>query len=714
MYFAMQLQTPLSAALAELSLLNTSLPFQSLHRTLYPLTRSLPLILHHRLKIARTLVEALTNPVRTQLALSASHTIDVVPAFIQSLSPDPDFALLDFDTILTPLVHALVAIAVDAPSVAQATVGDRGSDPNSQTEISKRAFQVLAWTFREIGGDLVNKGDFDRRIQIAWSWVNLGLSGGKPQVAKPSAPEEAVETDVVEDDVDLQDEQAEGEMTIEGEQSPAMQEDMAPAADINAEELAEGEEVDDSSMNAGDALAPVQEEEEESGEVEEADASTVTDHRARRGRQRPASATKPHLRKLLATTFAFLVRKAKTGPSLTAVARTVLSSLDVPPEEDDADHAKLSESIAWILVESVKSVETHLHSRGPIIFKAFVDCRPTDFSIETEERKAQILEAALTALIHHSRLDQFSGLSRSLLSDLDRAAKELEGAQTSAHTLLSINLAEVLVGVRKASRLSDKEKAEVLALCERMSAPIMSSAKAEEKDLRRAFVQLAIKALLVAPSLEVMLTKGKTVTDRIWNTSEEDFALAAACIATLSEQRWTYFKDFALPLIVSSKQSHTSTYLALLARLAQDGNFSLSSTGANAEAVNRDLTGRVQNQLSSWLISWKNGKSTDRQGSELLDCLSLAAKLPRSDALAGVCASAIEQIATHSSVASAREEFADSAVNSAAILAAVMNTFSSLRVEYETSAPQVLELLTKYGWHRQVVQSAVAIVENLK
>lgn len=480
----------MSIALAELALLNTSIPFHTLHKSLYPITRSLPLILHHKQSIANLLVKALTIPDRVDLALSAPHIIDIIPSFIQCLTPDPDFKQLQLDTILTPLMRAVVGLAVDPPSVHTKTSGDRGNDPNSPVEISKRAFQVLAWTFRQVGSDLVNGADYQHRHQVAWSWVVDGLSGSKPSV---SSSEEVLEEDKLSDEQNVEKEEEDDEdhddVPDEMENPPLEQQmdDQSETIDaaVSAEDQAEVDLADTS----------------DSESTAEEDNTHQRIH-ARSSRRRPLSATKPHLRRLLATCFAFLLRRAKNGEPLDSMARIVLQSLHSEPSSE------LCESTAWLILESVKSVETHIHSRGPAILRAFIR-QASDLEYPSV---IQVLGGALTGLFHHGRQETLSAVSEVVLARFNK----LSNAETEYETHLILDLVCVLSGTRKGSRLSDKEKASTISMCDKSWADITRFA---------ALVPLAVEtatfALLNAPTLQSMLDSGRKLLEKIWNLPSE-------------------------------------------------------------------------------------------------------------------------------------------------------------------------------------------------
>ena len=506
--------TPLSAALADLAILNTSLPFQALHKGLYPLTRSLPMILHHRFRITQVLLVTLCNAADSvNLALSAYHTIDLIPAFIQSLSPDPDFQLLDINAILSPLMQSLVAIATHPPSVTVDRNGDRGNDPNSPTEISKRAFQVLAWTLREIGGDLLNGNDCVKRGEIAWHWFKIGLEENKSK--------ERIAASTNNSDLLSEEEEADLLEPEEPEAHHEIQDDVEGGQRELQIEL-------ESDLN--EALTHEQDEafqDEEQQDNDNLDEDFREEGSSSKRSKRPASRTLPHARRFLATCFAFLVRKSRPGPALDALVRTILESFPSPSARECRSEP-FAESIAWIVVESIKSVETHIHSRGPAIFRTFIrhavrlQCSPT----------VNVLEAALTALIHSSRKETFHGMVDVLLAEFESITDE---EVSNYHSLLIMRLMGALVGTRKGSRLSEEAKIHLFASCEKLSADVLAQADASmttNNENVSNFVKLATKILLIAPNLETMLGTGRKLLAKIWQLP--------ASVCNIYATRWAF------------------------------------------------------------------------------------------------------------------------------------------------------------------------------
>jgi hypothetical protein len=184
------------------------------------------------------------------------------------------------------------------------------------------------------------------------------------------------------------------------------------------------------------------------------------------------------------------------------MARIVLQSLHSEPPSE------LCESTAWLILESVKSVETHIHSRGPAILRAFIR-QASDLEYPSV---IQVLGGALTGLFHHGRQETLSAVSEVVLARFNK----LSNAETEYETHLILDLVCVLSGTPKGSRLSDKEKASTISMCDKSWADITRFA---------ALVPLAVEtatfALLNAPTLQSMLDSGRKLLEKIWNLPSE-------------------------------------------------------------------------------------------------------------------------------------------------------------------------------------------------
>lgn len=488
----------MSVALAELSLLNTTRAFQTLHKTLYPQTRSLPLIIHHRQQISNSLVQALTQDSYLDVALCAPQVIDLIPSFLLSLWPDTEFKLLDISNIVTPIITALVSLAVNPPSIQGHVNGDRGNDPHSPVEISKRAFQVIAWTFRLIGTDFLNGESIADRAQIAWEWVRDALEGKKSVVhfaqeqhLVQQISEEPGHTDNAEETEDLLD--LNGLETVYG-QSNGDTDGIAPQTFPSHN--GDLQTLNEAASDAGGSSA-------KAGSVDEGEAEEVTEdmHEDASGdaiKERSKSASKPHLRRLLATSFAYLLRRSKGTISLDAVVQVILKDLTTRQSPE------LCEAASWLFLESIKSVDSHLHSRGVPILRCLIQ---EAIALESQV-VAEVVSATLTGVTHYATINTFAPIAEMVT---DRFQAITGGVTSSFERTLVQDLVSVIVGTRKATRLSDKAKSQLIRIAAEQTETIQSAGV----DIH--CIQMTFLLLLYAPTLQDMLSNGRKLLEAIWN-----------------------------------------------------------------------------------------------------------------------------------------------------------------------------------------------------
>ena len=94
------------------------------------------------------------------------------------------------------------------------------------------------------------------------------------------------------------------------------------------------------------------------------------------------------------------------------------------------------------------------------------------------------------------------------------------------------------------------------------------------------------------------------------------------------------------------------------------------------------------------------------QTRELLDCLSLFHAAIDEVDIATTLLHSIGLILTETqSAQTAKIEFAQSPTNAAAVLAACLRTLCLVRTDNAVSSEQVIEMVQKFGWHRQVLAS---------
>lgn len=369
------LDSEFGRALQRIRLLDTSSEFVELSHLLAPLCRSLPLILLHRAKIVQLLIQHLPSVI-------TSYPIELVSALVDTGS---DLVLPD----VVPILDCLVDLAFTS----------------QDAEIISKALNAVGHLFRAVGKDVSANEELRRQC---WSALAAPLAG-------LAAPEASESTGEILDQVAIQENQNQDRMELEQPEPTQLD-----------EPVVEDDEDDDEPAAEDGAL--LQQSQDELANKSSGRLSA----RQRRSQRGTGSA---HLRHLLATAFAYFVRKCANHPAaLEALVRDMSTSLS---EQNTQDNAILPQSVAWVLVESAKSANSGLHSRFSSLFKAF--------AIGVNQHQA-VIERALVGLIHHlgpTRPEDAAG-------DKDR--------HTLCHAVLSLvrkdsgrhlHLLKILVGTNK-------------------------------------------------------------------------------------------------------------------------------------------------------------------------------------------------------------------------------------------------------------------------
>lgn len=86
-----------------------------------------------------------------------------------------------------------------------------------------------------------------------------------------------------------------------------------------------------------------------------------------------------------------------------------------------------------------------------------------------------------------------------------------------------------------------------------------------------------------------------------------------AAVDLLSMQQWVYFQDFAVPLIKRAGKDRlgSSAYVSLLAELCSRGQM------PSLDTIFTEVERKFAGQIATWSVSYKNGKVTQRQVSQM-------------------------------------------------------------------------------------------------
>lgn len=204
--------------------------------------------------------------------------------------------------------------------------------------------------------------------------------------------------------------------------------------------------------------------------------------------------------------------------------------------------------------------------------------------------------------------------------------------------------------------------------------------------------------------------------------------MSYAAFDTLSEQNWTYFRDFAVPLVKRSgaERLTDSAYVSLLAALCERAQLPPLDT------VISEAGSRFAQHINSWIVSFKNGKVTERQVSfspasvrthrltssipqsqHLLDSLMICSGLSlQQDLLASVLQAINVLVAVHSTSEDAQQEYQSTPTNSAVLLSAFLKCLASISATRNLSDEAVVRIAEIYHWHRTTLQILSSIVSS--
>lgn len=383
------LDSEFGRALQRIKLLDTTLEFVELSHALNPLCRSLPLILLHRQTIVQLLLRHLPSA-------SSSYPIELVPALADT---GADLVLPD----VVPLLDCLIDLAFTS----------------QDAEMVSKALNAVGHLFRALGKDISEKPELR---SACWTALAAPLSG------LSSVPTPAIL------EADPQDAEAELNAVSEDEHEEETPVAARDAMDVdqlieNGKEVLPAEDGDDNDSEGKEQDAAADEEQIQIAQ------RTRLSARQRRTQRGTGSA---HLRHLLATAFAYFVRKCAAAhhTALAGLVQDISTSLST---SDQSHRVALSQSVAWIIVESAKSTSIGLHTRFSAMFKVFAQ--------GLSQNHSDVTQKALVGLIHHvgpSKPDDTTGdKDREILCN---AVFALAQAHESAHR----SLLRTLIGTNKA------------------------------------------------------------------------------------------------------------------------------------------------------------------------------------------------------------------------------------------------------------------------
>ncbi|KAN0062771.1 U3 snoRNP protein [Thecaphora frezii] len=558
--------TAFSKALATWFELNQSLPFQRLYQLLWPVTQSLPQLIHHRAKVCSALTDCLARPSEW---LTWDAALDLLPRLANDLGSE-------FLPVYPQALRAAIHVTTTTKAV---TAGDE----RAAALIVERGFQCSAWILKAVSPLVISKDRRDAEL-----------------------PEDAAQMDIDADEQQPADEVEVDERTERLVQTwNIVRPYLGWKVVFQHPKDALGEAKADADADADDGSEAENDEDED--EADAADGEAEDELRAEASGSRSLQSSvhlnvSKHTRRFASEAFAHLMRKTR-GRQLDNIIAVMLRDLEEMMRVEDETgryvgrrrkrpSSSFSRGIAGIWAEGCKSLEKRLHSKTSSLLQGLFRSSSTSGKQPQQRNYAHVARLTvgrltLIALVHHSQASFFTPVVELLIDLVEKRRQSLEdlgsaidgekyGDQAVVAAIESIEWLATAAGVRKGTRLSDDVKGELFALLVRLS-PLLQAqqqqalSKFEGYDaLRTSLVTLFALSLptgriqdLIGPGVKLIdsmapagvlaATVDRDQRLRLWpEFSGLVEALADPAVA------WTGFRQFALPTVLTATAATVS------------------------------------------------------------------------------------------------------------------------------------------------------------
>lgn len=395
--------------------------------------------------------------------------------------------------------------------------------------------------------------------------------------------------------------------------------------------------------------------------------------------------------KWIAQAWSAFIRRSKGSP-LDSLLTHMLQSTSTSPI--------LEESIAISISEAIQSPNYTLHSRTHHIFTFLVN-----YSLNNPTSSASsITIRVLIAAIHHIRDPaQLKPISDAVVAALDAHTSDTSDVSLS----VAMRFAQVLMGVRKATRVDDVSRRSIFKLL------LTLSTKSLQGTTFIQYLQLLATALC-AGKLEDLLSPGIQILDKVFSHRDKSSVLGF-CMA-LSELQWSGIEQFILPpMSKTSFGDHQYELYTLLATLAERTQLPLANTVAHQrfqaffKTVNKDLCKCVQ-EATARIISNSSGNGD-------VDLLSNVALLVHSNVgveaeqLSGDIMHLFDYLTSATTDTNVQEEFAHHPYNKVWLTSVTISIIAKLGRE-ETVRERINDIVMRYSKYAMIVRALSQFCEQ--
>ncbi|WAQ89021.1 hypothetical protein PtA15_10A444 [Puccinia triticina] len=610
-----------TSALQTASLDNLSNPFKRLHRIIEPLTRSLPLLIYHQEQVVHACCEALIVSESPTSADQSPSEIKLSGKTKRSQSSDLEKerkrrliqAKEAVDLVATSVLDLFVPLILDlstsllTPSKIPENVGRCPFEELLITLLYfinladvepialSKASEVIVHLFKTLAKDLTpssqsadNESEENfQRLKSIWKLVRNALGAPLPNYQDLDKVDDE-SPDAEESDSDLEDDVDQAEEDLLDELNKSLIEPNKPInaenADIDLPEFNEADQNDET--KPPDDLTPDGPKEFQLNQLV----------------HQVLKSTTPSTRRLVATSFSYLLRKKGISEPL---IRLMLKDLNTIESDEIAKHDNLqprkqkiqaarrgttvrsllgeehggarvfAEGICLALGETCKSVDHRLHSRASAIVVA-ADSQVVEMSLAAHHNASRqpalipsVLSSLLISIIHHTTAEYFEPLLDSLTT---RATERLTGInsqgapniaenslvalETSIHCLVTVS------GVRNGSRLSSTKKPTLLKiLCSMLD--LLSDKKFKHTSSlssTTALMSLNLLSSIKDHSEFLRAPENRNVLDKLFELQRRPLSIEYVfkLASSLHRLNWPLFDDFFLPKLLTIIPSQLS------------------------------------------------------------------------------------------------------------------------------------------------------------
>ncbi|SCV68516.1 BQ2448_637 [Microbotryum intermedium] len=530
-------------------LINLSLPFLAFTREIGNKASSLPLVIHYRKSIVDSLCEPLSldKHTRSEIELCAETLLDLIPPLVTDLS-----------TLLTPYASQLITtlIALTQPSPLEA----------SNPRLLQKIYDVLGETFKELARDLLGSGV---EMEELWRVVRRGL--GAPWVEQHKEMADEVEDMQVDQVVKEIDEFAQNEDEEEEEETLTL----TPVASTSASTLT-------TPPDEPTTQPPLW--------------RLPTNFR-----------TTPQTRRLLASAFSYLIRKARTTTmeqdqdSGSEMDRLMLLMIDDVVETDNTfdesaqkgrkrkgkvgraqevgSPKAFAEGLLWCLIESCtvgfpsvgysewggvqatehdevrlfpdrQAANGHLHSRTSSIVRSSLQVA-ISLSEASPELTPQAFQAFLSTLANHSKSTEIYSV---VVDEVVKASRALiEGEKNWAKLEYGLGFVDCVAASKKGARISAAAKIQLFAILASY-AQLVPSASAPASFVQ-AYTSATISLLLRASFQDVLSSAVRDSIDVLF-TTPSTFANACTLALALDDLAWPHYSTSIANHVLTTTAKH--------------------------------------------------------------------------------------------------------------------------------------------------------------